>query len=201
MSLLPFDPQPHLVGDIVELRPLRSSDFADLYAVASDPLIWPHRNNPLPRIRPRAQRSRDRLGHCWLDHTGAATTTARSNTSCSRTRSGFVNRVVFLIHPQNVRSQRAVERIGAVRAGSRLDGAEETASSLRSDASRNGAATGYPFSCEASCDCDSHTSGASIRLTLGDLVLDAPEARYDKHSPPVAVVLVKQMPFFREADL
>src|SRR5262249_50378325 len=34
----------------------------------------------------------------------------------------FVNRVLFLIGPHNFRSQRAVEKIGAVRAGSRLDG-------------------------------------------------------------------------------
>ena len=37
---MPFDLQPHLVGDVVELRPLRESDFDDLYAAASDPLIW-----------------------------------------------------------------------------------------------------------------------------------------------------------------
>ena len=35
-----FDPQPHLVGDLVELRPLRESDFAALHAAAADPLIW-----------------------------------------------------------------------------------------------------------------------------------------------------------------
>lgn len=34
----------------------------------------------------------------------------------------FVNSVVFLIGPQNFRSQKAVEKIGAVRAGSRPDG-------------------------------------------------------------------------------
>jgi len=34
----------------------------------------------------------------------------------------FVERVVFLIGPDNVRSQRAVEKIGATRAGSRHDG-------------------------------------------------------------------------------
>jgi N-acetyltransferase len=34
----------------------------------------------------------------------------------------FVNRVVFLIGPQNIRSQRAVEKIGAVRVGYRLNG-------------------------------------------------------------------------------
>ena len=35
----------------------------------------------------------------------------------------YVERVVFLIHPENLRSQRAVEKLGAVRAGSRPDGA------------------------------------------------------------------------------
>ena len=33
----------------------------------------------------------------------------------------FVKKVVFLVGPQNLRSQRALEKIGAVRAGSRLD--------------------------------------------------------------------------------
>jgi RimJ/RimL family protein N-acetyltransferase len=33
----------------------------------------------------------------------------------------FVSRVIFLVGPENVRSQRAVEKIGAVRAGSRRD--------------------------------------------------------------------------------
>ena len=33
----------------------------------------------------------------------------------------FVNRVLFLIGPQNLRSQRAIEKIGAVRVGSGLD--------------------------------------------------------------------------------
>jgi RimJ/RimL family protein N-acetyltransferase len=34
----------------------------------------------------------------------------------------FVSRVVFLVGPENRRSQRAVEKIGAVRAGTRRDG-------------------------------------------------------------------------------
>ncbi|HEX2799428.1 MAG TPA: GNAT family N-acetyltransferase, partial [Thermoanaerobaculia bacterium] len=34
----------------------------------------------------------------------------------------FVNSVIFLVGPQNVRSQRAMEKIGGVRVGSRLDG-------------------------------------------------------------------------------
>ena len=35
-----FDLQPTLKGDLLELRPLRSEDFDDLYAVGADPLIW-----------------------------------------------------------------------------------------------------------------------------------------------------------------
>src|SRR5436309_13415571 len=35
-----FDLQPTLTGALLELRPLRPEDFDDLYAVASDPLIW-----------------------------------------------------------------------------------------------------------------------------------------------------------------
>jgi N-acetyltransferase len=35
-----FDPQPHLRGELIELRPLRREDWAELFAVASDPLIW-----------------------------------------------------------------------------------------------------------------------------------------------------------------
>src|SRR5437773_3848796 len=37
---MPFDPQPVLKGELLELRPLRAEDFRDLYAVAADPLIW-----------------------------------------------------------------------------------------------------------------------------------------------------------------
>jgi RimJ/RimL family protein N-acetyltransferase len=34
----------------------------------------------------------------------------------------FVNSVIFLVGPENVRSQRAMEKIGGVRVGSKLDG-------------------------------------------------------------------------------
>jgi N-acetyltransferase len=37
---LPFDLQPNLKGELIELRPLTSEDWDDLFAVASDPLIW-----------------------------------------------------------------------------------------------------------------------------------------------------------------
>src|SRR5258708_34648525 len=37
---MPFDLQPNLKGELIELRPLRPEDWDDLFAVASDPLIW-----------------------------------------------------------------------------------------------------------------------------------------------------------------
>src|SRR5260370_20516882 len=39
-SGMSFDLQPVLKGELLRLRPLRPEDFHDLYAVASDPLIW-----------------------------------------------------------------------------------------------------------------------------------------------------------------
>jgi len=35
-----FDFQPTLRGELVELRPLQADDAEDLFAVASDPIIW-----------------------------------------------------------------------------------------------------------------------------------------------------------------
>jgi hypothetical protein len=35
-----FELQPHLVGDLREVRPLRPEDWESLFAVALDPLIW-----------------------------------------------------------------------------------------------------------------------------------------------------------------
>src|SRR5947209_6246369 len=40
MLRMSFDLQPILKGELLGLRPLRPEDFNDLYAVASDPLIW-----------------------------------------------------------------------------------------------------------------------------------------------------------------
>jgi len=36
---MPFELQPTLIGELVELRPLRAEDFDPLFAVASDPLV------------------------------------------------------------------------------------------------------------------------------------------------------------------
>ena len=35
-----FQLQPTLTGKLLQLRPLRAEDYDDLFAVASDPLIW-----------------------------------------------------------------------------------------------------------------------------------------------------------------
>jgi RimJ/RimL family protein N-acetyltransferase len=37
---MPFQLQPTLQGQLLQLKPLRPEDFSELYAVASDPLIW-----------------------------------------------------------------------------------------------------------------------------------------------------------------
>jgi RimJ/RimL family protein N-acetyltransferase len=42
---MPFDLQPTLRGKLLSLRPLRPEDFQDLFAVASDPLIWEQHPN------------------------------------------------------------------------------------------------------------------------------------------------------------
>jgi RimJ/RimL family protein N-acetyltransferase len=50
---MPFDLQPTLKGQRLELRPLREPDFDALYAVASDPLIWeqhPQRDRWKPEV-------------------------------------------------------------------------------------------------------------------------------------------------------
>ena len=47
----------------------------------------------------------------------------------------FVQSVVFLVGPQNFRSQRAMEKIGGVRAGSRRDGSGRESLVYRIEAS------------------------------------------------------------------
>ena len=40
-----FEMQPVLRSEILEVRPLRADDFEELYAVASDPLLWEQHPN------------------------------------------------------------------------------------------------------------------------------------------------------------
>jgi RimJ/RimL family protein N-acetyltransferase len=152
-----FDRQPVLTGTAVELRPLRPDDFHDLYAVASDPLIWAQ--------HPERDRYQDAVFKAFfqeaLESGGALIAIDRDSgrvigasrfhgyseenseieigwTFLARSHWGgiynqemkrlmlrhafrFVDNVVFLVDPQNVRSQRAVEKIGGIRVGSRRD--------------------------------------------------------------------------------
>ena len=43
--LMPFDLQPILKGELLELRPLRTEDYDPLFAVAGDPRIWEQHPN------------------------------------------------------------------------------------------------------------------------------------------------------------
>jgi N-acetyltransferase len=156
--MIPFDLQPHLVGDLLELRPLRQSDFEELYAVASDPLIW--EQHPVPDRHEEglfreffseqlgsggalavidrrsgrligasrfhgydAGRSEVEIGWTFLarSHWGGAYNGELKGLMLEHAFR-FVSSVGFLIHPENIRSRRSVEKIGAIRVGSRLDG-------------------------------------------------------------------------------
>lgn len=153
----PFDSQPLLRGEHVELRPLRPQDFEELFAVASDPLIWEQ--------HPDRSRHEERVFRAFFDEAirsgGALAVIDRRSgrmigssryhgydgrrreveigwTFLGRSHWGgmyngevkrlmiahafrFVERVVFVVGPTNRRSQRALEKIGATRAGTRPD--------------------------------------------------------------------------------
>ncbi|MGH9408808.1 MAG: GNAT family N-acetyltransferase [Vicinamibacterales bacterium] len=154
---MPFELQPHLTGDLLDLRPLTRDDFAALYAVASDRLIWEQ--------HPAADRWQEPVFRGFfqggLDCGGAlaAIDTADGRmigssryfayseerrdveigwTFLARSHWGgryngemkrlmldhafrFVDRVYFIVGPGNRRSQRAVEKLGALRTGERPD--------------------------------------------------------------------------------
>ena len=153
-----FDYQPVLKGDIVDLRPLRAEDYDDLYAVASDSLIWEQHpvkdrceeegflvffrealasGGALIAMDAKTQRVIGSSRFHGYDEERSEveigwTFLARSHWGGSYNREmkrlmlqhafQFVRCVVFLVGQQNLRSQRAVEKIGGVRVGSRSDG-------------------------------------------------------------------------------
>lgn len=152
---MPFDLQPSLTGDRLELRPLREEDFHDLYAVAADPLIWEqHPCNDRYKFEVfedffrEALESRGALlaidradrrvigSSRYYGYDEAAGEIEIGWTFLARSHWGgayngemkrlmlrhafrFVGSVIFMIGPGNIRSQRAVERIGATRDGTR----------------------------------------------------------------------------------
>ena len=152
-----FELQPHLKGELLELRPLRPDDFAALYAVAADPLVWEqhpcsdrYREDVFKEFFREAIESGGALlaldrrdgrvigssrFHHYDESKGEVeigwTFLARSHWGGAyngemkrlmlRHAFRFVRGAVFLVGPGNRRSQRALEKIGATRAGSTRD--------------------------------------------------------------------------------
>jgi RimJ/RimL family protein N-acetyltransferase len=154
---MPFELQPTLSGELLELRPLGAEDFPALFAVAADPLIW--EQHPcydryqegvfreffrealasggafivLDRRSGRvigssryygydADRSEIEIGWSFLarSHWGGVYNGEMKRLMLDHAFR-FVENVVFMVGPRNFRSQRALEKIGAVRAGTRVN--------------------------------------------------------------------------------
>ena len=154
---MPFDLQPILKGELLELRPLRAENFHDLYAVAADPLIWeqhPDKDRYKGDVFKEFFRGAMESGGAFIaidSRSGKIIGSSRFHgydeekkeveigwTFLARSHWGgvynremkelmlrhafrFVESVIFAVGQQNLRSQRAVEKIGGVRVGSRRD--------------------------------------------------------------------------------
>jgi RimJ/RimL family protein N-acetyltransferase len=138
------------LGDLVELRPMRPDDWQELYAVASDPLIWevhPARDRykeerfreyfqeglqsggALVAIDRRTGKIIGASRYCWFGPEQEEleigwTFLARShwggvyNAEMKRLMLDyafqFVDCVIFLVGIDNVRSRKAMEKIGGI---------------------------------------------------------------------------------------
>ncbi|HVH66390.1 MAG TPA: GNAT family N-acetyltransferase [Gemmatimonadales bacterium] len=152
-----FDSQPTLEGSLLHLRPLRSEDWAGLFAVASDPLLWAQH----PDFDRYKKDVFQQFFQDALSSGGALVAIERTSGEIvgSSRYHGFdaeqsvieigwsflarrcwggkyngemkrlmlehafktVERVVFMIGPENRRSRRAVEKIGGVYLGFKPD--------------------------------------------------------------------------------
>jgi len=150
---MPFDLQPHLKSEFIELRPLTPKDWDDLFAVASDPLIWAQHPES-DRYKEGAfkvffrealecggafvvidaktqqiigstrffgydpEKSEIEIGWTFLARRYWG---GRYNAEMKRLLLDhafkFVETVVFLVGEKNFRSQKAMEKIGAIRIG------------------------------------------------------------------------------------
>ena len=153
---MPFELQPILQSEMLELRPLRAEDFEALYAAASDPLIWEqhpadrHKLDVFRKFFDEAlqsggaliaiDRKNDRVigssrFHCYdlerseieigwtflaRSHWGGAYNGEMKRLMLSHAFK-FVDNVIFFVDSNNLRSQRAVEKIGGVRVGTKTD--------------------------------------------------------------------------------
>lgn len=154
MLFTPTDLQPtHLQNDLVQLIPLVESHFEELYAVASDPLIWKQHPNPDRYQRPvfsnyftgaiesrgafliRELKSGVVIGSSrFYDHEPEHRRIKIGYTFFTRTCWGksfnqqvkllmlehaftFVDAVIFHVGASNIRSQKAMEKLGAIKIG------------------------------------------------------------------------------------
>jgi RimJ/RimL family protein N-acetyltransferase len=79
----------------------------------------------------------------------------------------FVNSVIFLVGPQNFRSQRAVEKIGGARAGTRLDGGGRESLVYRLEASAFATGLGGPAEQAAAAVAAARLRELLLRMNLG----------------------------------
>jgi RimJ/RimL family protein N-acetyltransferase len=169
---MPFDLQPTVKGELLELRPLWPEDYDALYAVASDPLLWEQHpdkdrykeqvfqvffrealksGGALVAVDARdgrvigssrfhgysEQQCEVEIGWTFLarSHWGGAFN-REMKALMLRHAFRFVDSVVFVVGDRNLRSQRAVEKLGAIRVGSRTDGHGRTSFVYRIKASQ-----------------------------------------------------------------
>jgi RimJ/RimL family protein N-acetyltransferase len=148
-----FDLQPHLKGELIQLRPLTPAEWQDLFAVASDPLIWEQ--------HPESDRYKEDVFKIFfseaLESGGAFVIIDKKNeqiigstrffgydaekseieigwTFLARKYWGgrynrelkqlmldhafkFVENVIFYVGENNIRSQRATEKVGGIKDG------------------------------------------------------------------------------------
>jgi RimJ/RimL family protein N-acetyltransferase len=148
-----FDLQPHLIGELLELRPLARGDWDKLFAVASDPFIWEQHPEP-DRYKEDIFRNffKEALesGGAFViidrqtEHIIGSTRFYGYDPKKSEIEIGwtflarkywggqynaemkrlllnhafkFVENVVFFVGEENVRSQKAMEKVGGIKAG------------------------------------------------------------------------------------
>jgi RimJ/RimL family protein N-acetyltransferase len=151
-TLMSFTLQPiHLKNETIYLVPLLETDFEELYAVASDPLVWEQHPNKLRYQRPifqkyfegamlskgafliRATKTDEVVGSSrFYDYNEKEKSILIGYTFIGRKFWGngynralkmlmldyafqFINKVYFHVGAFNFRSQKAIEKIGAIK--------------------------------------------------------------------------------------
>ncbi len=148
-----FDLQPNLKGELIELRPLAPEDWNELFAVASDPLIWQqhpesdrYKENVFKIFFREAmecggafviidtknqqiigstrfygydpERSEIEIGWTFLARKYWG---GRYNRELKRLMLAhafkFVENAIFFVGENNIRSQKATEKIGGIKSG------------------------------------------------------------------------------------